>query len=40
VVGRALQSIPRDQVVIAIKSAIYRNGEWWSPERVVAPRMA
>jgi L-galactose dehydrogenase len=36
VVGRALKSIPRQSVVIATKSAIYRNGEWWSPERVVA----
>jgi aryl-alcohol dehydrogenase-like predicted oxidoreductase len=36
VVGRALQSIPRDQLVIATKSAVYRNGERWSPERVVA----
>jgi aryl-alcohol dehydrogenase-like predicted oxidoreductase len=36
VVGRALQSIPRDSVVVATKSTIHRNNEWWSPERVVA----
>jgi aryl-alcohol dehydrogenase-like predicted oxidoreductase len=36
VVGRALKSIPRQSVVIATKSAVNRNGEWWSPERVVA----
>jgi L-galactose dehydrogenase len=36
VVGRALKSLPRDKVVIATKSAVNRNGEWWSGERVVA----
>jgi aryl-alcohol dehydrogenase-like predicted oxidoreductase len=36
VVGRALKSVPRDKVVIATKSAVNRNGEWWSGERVVA----
>src|SRR5580704_4700643 len=36
VVGRALKSIPRDQVVVATKSTVHRNDEWWSPERVVA----
>jgi aryl-alcohol dehydrogenase-like predicted oxidoreductase len=36
VVGRALKSIPRQSVVIATKSAVNRNGEWWPPERVVA----
>ena len=36
VVGRALKSIPRDQVVIATKAPVHRNGEWWPPERVVA----
>jgi aryl-alcohol dehydrogenase-like predicted oxidoreductase len=36
VVGRALQSIPRDKVVVATKSSVRRDGEWWSPERVVA----
>jgi aryl-alcohol dehydrogenase-like predicted oxidoreductase len=36
VVGRALKSIPRDSVVVATKSTVHRNSEWWSPERVVA----
>src|SRR6202035_100282 len=36
VVGRALKSIPRDKVVVATKSTVHRNDEWWSPERVVA----
>ena len=36
VVGRALKSIPRDKVVVATKSTVHRNNEWWSPERVVA----
>lgn len=36
VVGKALKSIPRDKVVIATKSTVRRNGEWWTPERVVA----
>ena len=36
VVGRALQSIPRDSVAIATKAFIHRNNEWSSPERVVA----
>ena len=36
VVGRALQSIPRDAVVVATKSTVHRNDEWWSPQRVVA----
>ncbi len=36
VVGKALQSIPRDQVVVATKSTVRRNGEWWTPERVTA----
>src|SRR6266481_936359 len=36
VVGRALKSILRQSVVIATKCAVNRNGEWWSPERVVA----
>jgi aryl-alcohol dehydrogenase-like predicted oxidoreductase len=35
-VGLALQTIPRDALVIATKSAIFRNGERYSPERVVA----
>jgi len=36
VVGRALKSIPRDQVVVATKAFIHRNNEWSTPERVVA----
>jgi aryl-alcohol dehydrogenase-like predicted oxidoreductase len=36
VVGRALKTIPRDQVVIATKAFVHRGGEWWPPERVVA----
>jgi aryl-alcohol dehydrogenase-like predicted oxidoreductase len=36
VVGRALKSIPREQVVVATKAFIHRNNEWSSPERVVA----
>jgi aryl-alcohol dehydrogenase-like predicted oxidoreductase len=35
VVGLALKSIPRDEVVVATKSTVRRNGEWWTPERVV-----
>jgi aryl-alcohol dehydrogenase-like predicted oxidoreductase len=36
VVGRALKSIPREQVVIATKAPIHRGAEWWPAERVVA----
>jgi aryl-alcohol dehydrogenase-like predicted oxidoreductase len=36
VVGRALKTIPRDQVVIATKAFVNRNDEWRSPEQVVA----
>jgi aryl-alcohol dehydrogenase-like predicted oxidoreductase len=36
VVGKALKSIKRDQVVVATKAFIHRNDEWSSPERVVA----
>ncbi len=36
VVGRALKSLARDQVVIATKSSVRRNGERFIPERVVA----
>jgi len=36
VVGRALQQIPRDSVVVATKSTVHRNNEWWTPARVVA----
>ncbi|MGB6535239.1 MAG: aldo/keto reductase [Xanthobacteraceae bacterium] len=35
VVGKALKSIPRESVVVATKSTVRRNGEWWTPERVV-----
>src|SRR5579862_9622312 len=35
VVGKALKSVPRDQVVVATKSTVKRNNEWWSPARVV-----
>jgi aryl-alcohol dehydrogenase-like predicted oxidoreductase len=35
VVGRALKSIPRDKVVVATKSTVRRDGEFWTPERVV-----
>ena len=36
VVGRALKSVPRQQVLIATKAPIHRGEEWWPPERVVA----
>ena len=36
VVGRALKSVPRDKVVVATKSTVRRDGEWWTPARVVA----
>ena len=36
VVGRALTSLKRDQVVIATKSSVRRDGERFTPERVVA----
>jgi aryl-alcohol dehydrogenase-like predicted oxidoreductase len=36
VVGRALTSLPRDQIVIATKSSVRRDGERFTPERVVA----
>src|ERR1700761_2404259 len=35
VVGRALKSVPREAVVVATKSTVRRNGEWWTPARVV-----
>jgi aryl-alcohol dehydrogenase-like predicted oxidoreductase len=35
VVGRALKAVPRDKVVVATKSTVRRNGEWWTPARVV-----
>ena len=36
VVGKALKSLPRDQVVIATKAQIHRNNEWYGPEQVIA----
>lgn len=36
VVGKALKTIPRDQVVVATKAQIHRNNEWATPEKVVA----
>jgi len=36
VVGRALTSLKRDQVVIATKSSVRRNGRRFTPEQVVA----
>jgi aryl-alcohol dehydrogenase-like predicted oxidoreductase len=36
VVGKALKSLKRDQVVVATKAFIHRSDEWSSPERVVA----
>ncbi len=35
VVGKALTSLPRDKVVVATKSSVRRNGEWWTPQRMV-----
>jgi len=35
VVGRALKALPRSEVVVATKSTVRRNGEWWTPARVV-----
>ncbi len=36
VVGKALKTLPRDQVVVATKAQIHRNNEWATPEKVVA----
>src|SRR6185312_11233921 len=36
VVGKALKQLKRDSVVVATKSTVHRNNEWWTPERVVA----
>jgi aryl-alcohol dehydrogenase-like predicted oxidoreductase len=36
VVGKAIRTVPRDKVVIATKSSVFRDGERWAPERVVA----
>ena len=35
VVGLALKTLPRDQVVIATKAHVPRQGEWFTPARVV-----
>lgn len=35
VVGLALKTLPRDQVVIATKAGVFRGGEWFTPARVV-----
>ena len=35
VVGKALRSLRRDEVVVATKSTVRRNGEFWTSERVV-----
>ena len=35
VVGKALKSVPRDNVVVATKSSVQRAGEWWTPQRMV-----
>ncbi len=36
VVGKALKSLKREEIVVATKSTVHRNNEWWTPERVVA----
>jgi aryl-alcohol dehydrogenase-like predicted oxidoreductase len=36
VVGRALKSVPRESVVVATKSTVRRDGEWWTPAHMVA----
>ena len=36
VIGKALKSIPRDQVVIATKVQIHKNDAWATPAQVVA----
>jgi aryl-alcohol dehydrogenase-like predicted oxidoreductase len=36
VVGKALKSLPRQQMMIATKAPIHRGGEWASPEKVIA----
>jgi aryl-alcohol dehydrogenase-like predicted oxidoreductase len=35
-VGKALKSIPRDSVVLSTKALVHRNGDWHTPERMVA----
>ena len=36
IVGKAIKRVPREQVVIATKSSVFRGGEGWPAERVVA----
>jgi aryl-alcohol dehydrogenase-like predicted oxidoreductase len=36
VVGKAIKSVPRERVVIATKASVFRDGERYTPERVVA----
>ena len=36
VVGKALKSLRRDQMVVATKAHVFRNGEWTTPEKLVA----
>jgi len=36
VVGKALKSLPRDQVVVATKTHVFRGGKWTSPQDLVA----
>jgi aryl-alcohol dehydrogenase-like predicted oxidoreductase len=36
VVGRALQSMQRDKVVVATKAHVFRDGKWTTPEELVA----
>jgi aryl-alcohol dehydrogenase-like predicted oxidoreductase len=36
VVGRALKSLKREEVVVATKAQIHRNDTWYTPEQVVA----
>src|ERR1700742_1141254 len=36
VVGKALKSLKREDVVIATKAQIHRNDSWYTPEQVVA----
>jgi aryl-alcohol dehydrogenase-like predicted oxidoreductase len=35
-VGKALKSIPRDQVIVSTKAFVHRNSEWHTPARMVA----
>ena len=36
VVGKALKSLPRGDVVVATKAFVHRGDEWWTPEKVIA----